>query len=195
MMLKIAFLVLVVLCVSIIGGGASVWYALKANEGIGAVTIGQWTAFPYIGTAEADPYSKARAAREGLLALGRAEGLSFSAQADSDGKALRQECAYRIEGPVPAARFWTLYAAGPSGAVVRAGELRSAALHSNQIIRLADNEIAISASAHPAPGNWLALSGAGPMTLVLTFFDTPIASAGGASDIVLPSIVKVDCDA
>ena len=91
-MLKTAFLILFVLAVSIIGGGASVWYTLKANEGMGAVTIGEWTAFPFIGTPDADPYSKARVAREGVLALGRAEGLSFSAQRDSAGEALQSEC-------------------------------------------------------------------------------------------------------
>src|SRR5690606_16425036 len=171
------------------------WYTLKANESVGAVTIGEWTAFPSIGTPGADPYSKARVAREGLLALGRAEGLPFSAQHDSDSKPLRRECSYRIEGPVPTARFWTLYAADTSGAVIRAGERRSSALHSYQLIRLVDNSVSIAAGAYPAPGNWLALSGAGPMTLVLTFFDTPIAASTGAADIVLPSIVKVDCDA
>ena len=94
----------------------------------------------------------------------------------------------------PSARFWTLYAADSAGSVIRAGERRSAALHSNQIVRLADNSVSIAAGAHPAPGNWLALSGDGPMTLVLTFFDTPIAAATGASDIVLPSIVEAGCD-
>ena len=38
------------------------------------------------------------------------------------------------------------------------------------------------------------MQGGGPMTLVLTFFDTPIAAATGASDIVLPSIVEAGCD-
>jgi hypothetical protein len=194
-MLKTAFLTFVVLAVSIVGGGASVWYTLKANESIGAVTIGEWTAFPLIGTPDADPYSKARVAREGRLALGRAEGLSFSAQRDSDGEALRRECSYRIEGPVPSARFWTLYATDPAGGVIRAGTQRSAALHSYQLLRRADNSVAIAADPHPAPGNWLALSGSGPMTLVLTLFDTPIASSTGASDILLPSIVKAGCDA
>jgi hypothetical protein len=194
-MLKTAFLTFVVLCISIVGGGASVWYTLKANESIGAVTVGEWTAFPLIGTPDADPYSKARVAREGLLALGRAEGLSFSAQRDSAGEALRRECSYRIEGAVPPARFWTLYAADAAGNVIRAGERRSAALHSYQLLRLVDNSVSIAAGPHPAPGNWLSLSGDGPMTLVLTFFDTPIASSTGASDIVLPSIVKVGCDA
>ena len=74
-MLKTAFLTFVVLCISIVGGGASVWYTLKANESVGAVTIGEWTAFPLMGTLDADPYSRARVAREGLLTLGRAEGL------------------------------------------------------------------------------------------------------------------------
>ena len=114
-MLKTAFLIFVVLAIAIVGGGASVWYALKANEGVGAVTIGQWTAYPYIGTPDADPYSKARSASEGLLSLGRAEGISFSAERDSDGEALRRECTYMVEGPVPSARFWTLYAADPAG--------------------------------------------------------------------------------
>jgi hypothetical protein len=194
-MLKTAFVVFLVLCISIVGGGASVWYTLKANERGGAVTIGDWTAFPYIGTPDADPYSKARAAREGLLALGRAEGLSFSATRDTGGEALLRECSYLIEGPVPSARFWTLYAADPTRAVIRAGERRSGALHSNQLIRRVDNSVSIAAGAHPAPGNWLALSGTGPMTFVLTFFDTPIAASTGAGDIVLPSIVKVGCDA
>jgi len=194
-MLKTAFVIFVVLCISIVGGGASVWYTLKANERVGAVTIGEWTAFPYIGTPDADPYSKARVAREGLLALGRAEGLSFSANSDATGEALRRECAYRIEGPVPSARFWTLYAIDTAGGVIRAGERRPGALHSNQLIRRIDNSVSIAAGAHPAPGNWLALSGAGPMTFVLTFFDTPIASSTGAADIVLPSIIKAGCDA
>lgn len=194
-MLKTAFITFVVLAISIVGGGASVWYTLKANESVGAVTIGAWTAFPFLGTPDADPYSRARVAREGLLALGRAEGLSFSAQRDTAGEALRRECSYRIEGPVPSARFWTLYAADDAGSVIRAGARRSGALHSYQLIRLADNSVAITAGAHPAPGNWLALSGSGPMTLVLTFFDTPIASSTGASDVVLPSIVRGACDA
>lgn len=193
-MLKTVFLTLVMLAVSLGGGGASVWYALKANEGIGAVTIGQWTAYPALGTADADPYSKARVARDGILALGRAEGLSFSATRDAGGEALSRDCTYNIEGPVPPARFWTLYAADPSGALVR-GAPRPSTMHSYQLVRLSDAAIDIIAGAHASPGNWLALSGSGPMTFVMTFFDTPIASGSGAADTVLPTITKVGCDA
>ena len=84
-MFRTVFLTLVTLAIAIGGGAASVWYTLRAQEGIGAVTIGNWTAYPSMGAVDADPYSKARAAREGILALGRAEGLAFFSNRDSNG--------------------------------------------------------------------------------------------------------------
>lgn len=193
-MLKTALHILTVLCIAIGGGAASVWYALKAREGVGAVTIGGWTAFPNTGTPEADPYSKARVAREGVLALGRAEGLVFEAQRDSGGDQLLAECDYTVEGAVPSARFWTFYATDAADGVIKSGKPRAAALHSYQLLRMRDDSVAIAVGPHPSPGNWLALAGAGPMSLVLTFYDTPIASSTGVSDISLPQILKVGCD-
>lgn len=194
-MLRTAFLVALTLCVAIGGGAASVWYALQSQEGVGAVTIGGWTAYPDIGTPESDPYSKARVAREGMLALGRAEGLAFVAQRDSNGDTLRRECRYTVEGAVPAARFWTLYAADAEMAAIGSGTARANALHSLGLLRLADNSLAISISARPAPGNWLEISGSGRMFLVLTLYDTPIASSTGVADVELPQVLKAGCDA
>jgi hypothetical protein len=194
-MLRTAFLTLVLLSISIGGGAASVWYALQAQEGVGAVTIDGWTAYPDIGTPEADPYSKARVARKIVLSLGRAEGLSFTAQRDSAGNLLRQECQYRIEGSVPASRFWTLYAADGFGAVIASGKGHPAALHSRGLLRLADDTVSIAIGAVPEPGNWLPLSGVGPMAFVLTLYDTPIAGSTGIVDIALPRILKVGCGA
>jgi hypothetical protein len=194
-MLKNAFLTLVVLAIAIGGGGGSVWYALKVQNGVGAIRIGQWIAFPDIGTPAADPYAKARVAREGVLALGRAEGLSFVAEHDANGDELRRECAYTIEGGFPTARFWTLYAADQSLDVIHTGRPRIAALQSYQVLRQSDNSVLISVSNRPSPGNWLLSDGFGRMYFVLTFYDTPIASSTGLSDVTLPSIVKAGCDA
>ena len=194
-MLKNAFLMLLSLAIAIGGGGASVWYALKIQDGVGAIRIGQWTAFPDIGTPAADPYSKARVAREGVLALGRAEGLSFVAENDAAGDQLKRECSYRIEGGFPTARFWTLYAADQSLGVVDTGKPRLAALQSYEVLRQADNSVIISVGHHPMQGNWLLTDGSGRMYFVLTFYDTPIASSTGLSDVSLPRIVKAGCDA
>jgi len=194
-MLKNAFLMLLSLAIAIGGGGASVWYALKIQDGVGAIRIGQWTAFPDIGTPAADPYSKARVAREGVLALGRAEGLSFVAENDAAGDQLKRECSYRIEGGFPTARFWTLYAADQSLGVVETGKPRLAVLQSYEVLRQADNSVIISVGHHPMSGNWLLTDGSGRMYFVLTFYDTPIASSTGLSDVSLPRIVKAGCDA
>jgi hypothetical protein len=123
-MLKTAFLTLLTLVIAIGGGTASLWYVLRTQDGVGAVAIGGWTAFPDIGTPNADPYSKARVARQGSLSLGRAEGLAFAAERDTGGALLRRECSYRIEGSTVPARFWTLYAADRAGRVVHARDGR-----------------------------------------------------------------------
>ena len=194
-MLKNAILTLLSLAIAIGLGGYSVWYALNAQDGVGAIRIGQWTAFPEVGTLAADPYSKARVAREGVLALGQAEGLAFVAERDDADEPLRRECTYTIEGSYPTARFWTLYAADQSLGVIDTGKPRQAALQSYQVLRRPDNSVVISVGNRPAPGNWLLTGGSGKMYFVLTFYDTPIASSTGLSDVTLPRILKAGCNA
>ena len=194
-MLKTALLTLLALSIAIGGGAASVWYALKEEEAIGALAIGGWTTYPDIGTPHADPYSKAKVAREGLLALGRAEGLAFTATHDAAGDPLLRQCAYRMEGTLPSARFWTLHATDLQGGVIRSGTPRAVALDSYEAIRQPDNSVVITVGAHPAPGNWLAISGTGPMSFVLILYDTTIATSTEIAGVELPQILKVGCDA
>jgi len=194
-MLKNIFLVALTLAIAIGGGAASVWYVLNLQNGIGAVTIGDWTAFPDLGTPDTDPYSKARVAREGILTLGRAEGLAFVAEHDSAGAELRRGCSYAVEGTVPPARFWTIYAADDKMNVITGQKERAPALHSYELLRQQDNSVSISVGRHPAPGNWLAVEGSGKMFLVLTLYDTTIASSTGVADLQLPRITKAGCDA
>lgn len=185
---------LIVIAIAIGGGTASVWYVLRAQEGIGALTVGDWTAFPAIGTPDADPYAKARIARDGILPLGRAEGLAFIADRDSAGGRLRRDCDYRVEGVTPTARFWTLVAADETLAALDHGG-RAAAVQSRQIMRAADNSFAIAVGPHPAPGNWIRIGGAGPLALVLTLYDTPVTGGSGLGEFELPQVLRTGCDA
>lgn len=194
-MLKNALLTFLATAVAVGLGGGSVWYALDAQSGVGAIRIGPWTAFPDVGTPTADPYTQARTAREGVLSLGRAEGLAFVAESDSRGEPLRRECDYTLEGGFPIARFFTLYAADASLDVIDTGRPRRAVLQSMQILRQADNTALISTGSHPQPDNWLAVTGKGPLYFVLTFYDTPIATSTGLSDIEMPAIRKAGCHA
>lgn len=185
---------LVAIAVAIGGGTASVWYVLQAQEGVGALTVGGWTAFPSIGTPDADPYAKARIARDGVLPLGRAEGLAFIADRDSAGNRLRRECDYRIEGVTPTARFWTLFAADET--LVALGDGGGvAAVQSRQILRKADNSFTVAVGPHPMQGNWVRVGGVGPLAIVLTLYDTPVTGGSGLSAFELPQVLRAGCDA
>ena len=194
-MLRTVILTLATLLIAIGGGAASVWYALQAQEGIGAVTIGNWTAYPNMGAPDADPYSKARAAREGILALGRAEGLVFFSNRDSSGDTLSRKCSYVIEGATPPARFWTFYAADRSLAVLSGKGKRKPAANSLSLLRNPDNSFTMTVGPDATPGNWLSISGEGPMVFVLTFYDTPVSSSAGIAEIELPQVLRTGCHA
>ncbi|WP_420959894.1 DUF1214 domain-containing protein [Brucella sp. IR073] len=175
------------LLVAIGGGVGSVYYALNREQGFGALHAGQWTAYPEAGTREADPYTKAREARSGALELGAAEGVTFHAVRDAQGHPLRANCTYSITGDTPPARFWTLYAADRSLSPLPPPPGMQPALHSRELLRHQDGSFIITVSPQAQPGNWLPVSGSGPFVLVMTFYDTPIASSTGLSDLTLPS--------
>ncbi len=191
-MLKTILATLLATAIAIGGGAWSLARVLDNPQGTGALTVGAWTAFPKIGSPNADPYSKARTSREGILALGSAEGIAFAASSDSAGDALRAACSYRIEGNVPASRLWTLVAAVDQPATQ--DPTRLPALNSQSILRRADGSFAVAVTAHPAPGNWLEVSGSGLMSLLLTVYDSNIASGSEFTEVIMPSIESLGCD-
>ena len=89
---------------------------VESGSGFGAFRVGPWTAWPRASGPEIDPYARAGLARRGEAPLGRDEGLVFAASADSAGGALDGRCDYHVADPLPAARYWTLGLASPSGA-------------------------------------------------------------------------------
>lgn len=194
-MLRTVFLISLSLSVAIGGGAASAWYLIDRGFGFGAVSVGPWTAYPDRGTPIADPYSRARFSRQGKLAIGQAEGIVFSALRDSLGEPLSSRCAYQVEGPIPPARIWTLYAAvlGPDG-MLRAASGLSTALHSQAILRGEDGSFSVAVGRRPNPGNWLRIHKTGQFALVLSLYDTAVATSARAIDVELPLIRRLSCD-
>lgn len=193
-MIRTVLSVALTLALAIGGGSASVWYMLDRTEGVGAVRIGPWTAYPAAGTSEADPYSKARTALSGSLALGKAEGLAFTAKRDTAGAPLSRRCSYRVEGDVPPAKVWTLFARGSGGADRASSGLKAAALHSGEIVTTAGGNPVVVVSRHPSPGNWIAPADSGELALTLTLYDTPISGSIDLAKAVLPRILRLACD-
>jgi len=107
------------LLVVVIGGaGLGVLSALWSFGAIGAersnyqIDVGGWTGSTMIGSEASDPYTRARIARRGLLAMARSEAIYFFRDRDQSGRRLREDCTYRMEGSSLPARWWsvTLYA-------------------------------------------------------------------------------------
>ena len=188
---------LILLAVSLaIALGLGAWTAGRALEqsaDLGTVEVGPWLANPLAGSVDADPYSKARLAKIGNLTLGVGEGIVFHATRDSTGAVLRRDCNYVLSGQTPPARVWTLAAFTSDGRLIHPGDGRPGWLVSRGLMRAEDNGVAIAIGAAAAPGNWLAVSGAGDYTLALTFYDTPASSSSGVGDLEMPKLTRGTC--
>ncbi|MBK3745850.1 DUF1214 domain-containing protein [Paraburkholderia aspalathi] len=187
-MLRTTFHVCLFLMIALGGGIWSVHYALNHFGGFDELRVGQWSAHPISGTADADPYAKARGARNGTLSLGVAEGLIFYASHSASGAPLLADCTYELSGPTPSARFWTIYAASPDLKTLDPGIGFEPALQSRNVLREPDGEFKLTISPTAHPGNWLAIKDRGPFVVVMRFYDTPVASSSGLSDLVMPVI-------
>jgi hypothetical protein len=98
-----------------IGFGSALWLAGLWPEGrrlaFGDVEVGGWHSDFAIGSKAADPYTRARVARHGLLALAKSEAVYFTRADDDEGQPLREACSYRLSGGAMPAGWWsvTLY--------------------------------------------------------------------------------------
>lgn len=92
-------------------GLGSAWWVLKKSPWVNTtLQVGAWRSSLLAGSQDADLYTRASVALNGLLALGRDETMYFIATQDDYGKPLRSTCRYRVEGLPPKARWWSVTA-------------------------------------------------------------------------------------
>ena len=182
---------LIAIVIAAVVGIGSALLVLDREQLFGAVTRGAWTAWPERGSPGADPYSRAELARSGAVPLGSGEGLAFIATTDDGGAALTAVCSYAVSGQTPPARLWTLTVGDADGRLF-ANPAGRTFLHSREILRREDGSFTIVIGADAEPGNWLPVTGNGPLRLTLRLYDTPLTSSGiGAA--VMPAIARERC--
>lgn len=186
--------VLIALSITFGGGTWATTRILKATSGFGAITVGPWSAYPDVQTADADPYARAHRAEDGRLLFGRAEGLVFSATADSEGNSLAGNCVYLVSGQAPPARFWTLRVTDRAGRPIPSRPNTPASVQSWLLLQDVLGYFEINVGGSPQPGNWISMSAKRPVRLVLTLIDTPTAASVGLGEVVVPTIKQVRCD-
>jgi hypothetical protein len=171
----------------------SAWLAVRSPTPVDTIALGAWQAWPNAGTAEADPYSRARQARVGEIPLGSGEGLMLLAQSDDAGAPLRAACEYRIAGQTPPARLWTVVLESLNGEPVR-GSNGTAALGSDTLLRSPDGSFEIALSPKPQTGNWIATDGAAErFRIVIRLYDTSARTGTALTTLFMPRILRDRC--
>ncbi|PVE25528.1 hypothetical protein DC522_04160 [Microvirga sp. KLBC 81] len=176
-----------------LGLGAT-YLILDGDPPFGRLRIGPWTAWPALGSADADPYMRAILAQRGAVPLAIGEGLGFTAVTDSEGRPLDSACTYRIGSVAPAARLWTFSIYDQNGQLPKT-ELGRSSFTSAEILRDTQDHFIIALSRGLQDGNWLQLPGSGNFSIVLRLYDTPGAAGTGLTESVFPAIERVECGA
>ncbi|WP_455478574.1 DUF1214 domain-containing protein [Bartonella sp. B10] len=183
---------------SILCGILSVDYMLNSFNNFGKFTIGEWSAYPQIGTTDADPYTKARTAKRGDISFGRTEVLIFQIWKDNNGHPLYSDCHYFLKGHIPEARLFTLYTADKSLKPHTASNEIPFELYTDNITYESDGSLHINISPTAKTGNWLATGSKKEFGLILTLYDTSITSATALKELTMPSIKHIpsgkNCD-
>lgn len=170
----------------------SAWLAVRSPAPVDTITLGAWQAWPNAGTADADPYSRARLARTGEIPLGSGEGLALLALTDDSGEALVGNCNYRIDGQTPPARLWTVALENRDGHAISETS-GVAALGSDTVLREQDGSFQVVLSSRPRPGNWLSTERADRFRVVIRLYDTTARTGTELTTLVMPRIVREGC--
>ena len=185
---------LVAIAVLAVGGGlGSAWYMVEAGSRLTTRSFGPWTTWVAAGRPDADPYTRAHAARNALLPIASTLELSYLAKTDADGGQLQSVCDYSVTVEGMDGAWWSLAVFDRRGRLIPNAADRYA-FNSDSAMREPDGRAVIVAARDARPGNWLPVGG-GKITFVLTVQDARMAAAVqmGAAIKTLPTIRKLSC--
>ncbi len=179
--------------VLIVGLGSS-WYMVEHGTSLTTVTVGPWVSWTSAGRPDADPYTRAHAARLGILPLNAAVSQTFVARTDADGRSLHSSCAYLVEGRESPGYWWSLAVFDSYGRMIP-NTLDRFAFTSDTMAINPNGTYAVTLSRDANPGNWLPIGGAGKLALVLTVIDldTGGVSQEGEVEALAPTITRKGC--
>lgn len=174
-------------------GALSAWWCTGERGSARVHGHPEWHGDAATGSASAGPYTRARIARNGLLALNRNEAMYYIADRDSEGQALRESCSYEIRGGALPAKWWslTLYAQDLYLARNRDG---AHAVGANGLAVEADGRWRVQvAREREGRDNWLSTRASGDFTLGLRLYRPDAEVIDGAKNPALPTISRLRC--
>lgn len=158
----------------------------------GDVDVGGWRSDFAVGSPAADPYTRARIARHGLLALAQTEAVYFTRTADDAGEPLRESCTYRLSGGAMPAEWWsiTLY----DGASMLPANTDDALSVDASRAGAGPWEAVITPTRPANAAHWISSRGSGQFDLTLRLY-VPAAALLDAPEqtLVPPQIERLSC--
>jgi hypothetical protein len=176
-------------------GLGSAWWVLKKAPWLGtSVTVGAWKTNLRAGSADADMYTRAAIALNGLLALGRDETMYFVAMHDDSGAALRAQCHYRVSGLPPHARWWSVTAYADDLFLFDAPN-RHYSLNGDTAQLNGQGQFEFTTGPTTTGGShWLPTPGAGGLLLALRLYNPEPALQAAPATLIPPHIARLgDC--
>ncbi len=194
--MKLALKILAALIAGTALGFVATWVTIVHGSMPGGVANGPWKSSLATGSAQSDPYTRARVALHGLFALNRTETIYFTASEDSEGRALDGNCHYQIAGRDPNARWWSITAYGSDDFLIPNAE-NLYSISATSVARRKDGSFSIQVgglNAHQtkADANWIP-TGEGPFTLTLRLYNPGPDVALDPAHAALPSLKKDSC--
>ena len=188
---RLGVAVLLYLLAVSVGLGSAWWVLRKAPWAAHQVTVGAWVTSTLAGSPDADLYTRARVALDGLLARGRDETMYYGARHDDAGRPLRSRCQYRIEGLAPPARWWSITAYAEDLYLFDAPERRFS-LNGSQAVLDAQGRFALVTGAQPQAGlHWLPTPGDRGLVLTLRLYNPAPAIVAAPAQLSVPAIRRL----
>lgn len=157
----------------------------------GQISNGPWKTTPGIATAQTDAYRRAFTAVHGLFAMNRNEAIYYTASTDSDGRALIGRCRYKIEGPAPDTRWWSITAYGPDDYLI-ANPSGRYSVTKQQVAPDARGNIVVLVGERLDTGNAIAV-GAGRFSLSLRLYNPGPEFLVNPANAALPALLRMSC--
>ncbi|MGQ0456657.1 MAG: DUF1214 domain-containing protein [Hyphomicrobium sp.] len=162
---------------AIAGGVASSRSMVAGGSPLSTDAYGPWRHWRDLGSAAADPYTRAHIAASGALRLSADSAGVYEAFTDDDGARLHSSCDYVIEGPDPLGLWWSLAVFDREGRLI-ANDAERYAYTRDTVALNPNGSYIVTLGRDARPGNWLPTGGAGRLALVFTVLDP----ATGLSD-------------
>jgi hypothetical protein len=194
--------IVVLLMGGVLGLAAGAFTALFATGMFGAgagfsdqINVNGWKSDWTIGSTAANPWTRARVARHGLLALTKEEAVYFTKGVDEDGQRLSEDCTYEVSGGDMPGLWWsvTLYDAESylplnQDNALSFDKTKAAAAEGS-------NGWSFTVAADgPETGNWVSSQNAGTFDLMLRIYKpTPELIASPEEVLPAPAIKRLAC--